>query len=175
MLALNGVEVAGDEVGRSPDGSDALVRLNGPIRLRSNVTGISADGWMVGDPGDERRTAEAAYNRFDVGGDGPGRAVVTLSHETSCYENTVLPGVVHVRIGPLGVGTDKEPAISRVTGEKTVYVPTCTTRTVSLPTPHGPWRVEVVSDTFIPNEIDPRLSERRELGVRPRFDFVENG
>jgi hypothetical protein len=146
------------------------VRLDGPIRLRSNETGIAADGWVVGDAGDPTEPARAAHNQFDVSEGGKGDLVVTLSRETFCPSGVRLPGVARVRIGELGRGTDKQPAIARETGSETVYVPVCATRTVVLPTPDGPWRAEVAIETFVPAEVDPSSSERRALGARVAFD-----
>ncbi|HEU4757503.1 MAG TPA: hypothetical protein VFS72_12610, partial [Agromyces sp.] len=175
VLASGGVEVVGEQVAENR--GSALVRLDGPIRLRANETGIAADGWILGDPGDESVPARAAYNRFDVSGGGTGTALVTLSRETFCPAGVRLPGVARVRIGELGRGADKQPAIARETGSETVYVPACGVRTVPLPTPDGPWRVEVAIDTFVPAKVDPENSggERRALGARVAFAVVPRG
>jgi hypothetical protein len=171
VAAAGGVDVVGDVVASNPDAGATLVRLDGPIRLRANETGIAADGWIVGDPGDETVPARAAYNRFDVSEGGTGNAVVTLSRETFCPEGVRLPGVARVRIGALGRGPDKQPAIARETGSDTVYVPACAKRTVVLPTPDRPWRAEVAIETFVPAEVSPEtsVSERRALGARVSF------
>jgi hypothetical protein len=175
VLASGGVEVAGDEV--AANRGSTLVRLDGrPIRLRSNTTGIAGDGWMVGDPSDPSVPARAAYNRFDVSGGGTGKAVVTLSRETfGCGAGGVrLPGDAVVRIGILGRGADKQPAILRETASDTQYVPACASRTIVLPTPKVPWRVEVAMETFVPAKVDPKGSagERRALGARISFDVI---
>ena len=170
VLASGGVEVVGPVVGSNA--GSTLVRLDGkPIRLRSNQTGIAADGWALGDPGDPSVPARAAYNRFDVTEGGTGTAVVTLSRETFCPEGVRLPGIARVRIGELGRGPDKQPAIVRETDKDTVYVPACAVRTVALTTPDRPWRVEAEVETFVPAEIDPQTSggERRALGARVSF------
>jgi hypothetical protein len=174
VLASNGVEVVGEEVARNEEARATLVRLDGPIRLRANETGISADGWIVGRADDETIPARAAYNRFDVSEGGTGNAVVTLSRETFCPTGVRLPGVARVRIGALGRGSDKQPVIARETASETVYVPACATRTVVLPTPDGPWRAEVEIETFVPAEVDPERSggERRALGARVAFGVV---
>jgi hypothetical protein len=174
VLATNGVEVVGEVVATNATARATLVRLDGPIRLRANETGISADGWIVGDRDDETVPARAAYNRFDVSAGGTGAAVVRLSRETFCPTGVRLPGVARVRIGALGRGADKQPAIARETAAETVYVPACATRTVVLPTPEGPWRVEVAIDTFVPGDVDPERSagERRPLGARVSFGVV---
>ena len=44
-------------------------------------------------------------------------------------------------------------------------------QTILLPAPRGPWRVEVTSDTFVPAEVDPSMSDRRRLGVQVAFGF----
>jgi uncharacterized membrane protein (DUF485 family) len=172
VLATNGVEVVGPEVARNDAANATLVRLDGPIRLRANRTGIAADGWTQGVTGDPTGPARAAYNRFDVSDGGLGTAVVRLSRETFCPAGVRLPGVTRVRIGELGRGPDKQPAIARETDSEAVYVPKCASRTIALPTPDGPWRVEVETETFVPAEVDPSSSERRALGARVSFDVI---
>jgi hypothetical protein len=171
VLAANGVSVAGPVVASNQQANATLVRLDGkPIRLRANETGITADGWAVGDAGDPSVPARAAYNQFDVSHGGTGTLVVTLSRAIFCPKNVRLPGVAHVRIGNLVRGSDKEPAIGRTTGSETTYVPGCGTRTVVLPTPNGPWRAEVSIQTFVPKDVDPEhSSDARALGAQVGF------
>jgi len=174
VLAANGVEVVGQRVASNAAARGSLVRLDGrPIRLRANETGIASDGWSIGNPGDETVPARAAYNRFDVGAGGTGRVIVTLSRETFCPQDVRLPGVARVRIGELGRGPDKQPAIVRKTASERTYVPGCAVRTIVLPTPNRPWRVEVDIETFVPAKIDPEHSggERRALGARVGFSI----
>ncbi len=158
-LTMNGVELQGAAVKRL--GTTVLYRLDGPLRLSANQAGVYSDGWM---------SDFAAYNRFAVADDGPGLASVVLSREGFCTDKP-LPSSVTVRIGPVVVGDDKQPALGGVTDARTLEVPPCEARTVQLRPPPGPWRVEVTSDTFVPNEVDPSLSERRTLGVRVAFGF----
>ena len=174
VLATNGVEVVGEQVAENPAANATLVRLDGPIRLRANKTGIAADGWSLGSPSDPNVPALAAYNRFDVSEGGVGRVLVTLSRTTFCPSGVRLEGVTRVRIGELGRGPDKQPAIARETDSETTYVPACASRPVVLTTPEGPWRVEVETDTFVPAEVDPETSgsERRALGARVSFDVI---
>jgi hypothetical protein len=172
VLATNGVEVAGEVVASNPEAAATLVRLDGPIRLRANTTGVAGDGWILGRAGDEPEPARAAYNRFDVSEGGTGTAVVTLSRETFCPAGVRLPGVARVRIGALGRGPDKQPAIAREAASETLYVPGCAVRTVPLPTPKVPWRVEVEIEPFVPAEVDESSSERRALGARVKFDVI---
>jgi hypothetical protein len=171
VLAANGVEVAGETVASNPGANASLVRLDGrPIRLRSNETGVSADGWIIGDAGNPEVPARAAHNQFDVTRGGRGTLVVSLSRQVFCPKGVRLPGVARVRIGDLVRGSDKQPAIGRVTGSETTYVPGCGARTVVLPTPDGPWRAEVGIETFVPRKVDPKnSSDARALGAQVDF------
>jgi len=147
VVGANGVEVAGPVVATSPAANATVVRLDGkPIRLRSNDTGVAADGWMIGLSPDPS-VAHAAHNQFDVSRGGTGNVVVTLSRAVFCPKGVRLAGVARVRVGDLVRGSDKQPAIGRVTGSETAYVPGCGTRTVVLPTPDGPWRAEVAIES----------------------------
>ncbi|HJU46522.1 MAG TPA: hypothetical protein VJ689_00200 [Gaiellaceae bacterium] len=156
-LVLNGVELQAEPVRKI--GTTVLYRLDGPLKLAFNQTGVYADGWM----GDS-----AAYNRFAVADDGAGFASVQLSREAFCAGS---PSVVTVRVGPVGIGSDKQPALESVSDERTVSVPPCGSQTVLLRAPGRPWRVEVRSTTFVPAEVDSNLSDRRPLGVRVAFGF----
>lgn len=155
-LTLNGVELQAPVVDRR--GRDVLYRLDGqPLKLASGITGLYSDDWMAD---------KAAYNRFDVSGDGPGFAVVKLSRVGWCpsppHRGT---GKATVRIGPVGIGPDKQPAIARITDTRTFLVKDCQANGVLLNAPNSPWRVEVaIAPTFSPNEIDPSKSDRRQLG-----------
>ncbi len=174
VLATNGVRVVGEEVAENEAANATLVRLDGPIRLKSNATGIAADGWAVGFSPDPT-VARAAFNRFDVAEGGTGRLLVNLSRETFCPSGgRRLPGRAQVRIGEIGRGADKQPAILRETAVETTYVPVCGVRPVVVPTPDGPWRAEVAIETFVPAEVDPNGSagERRALGARVSFDLL---
>ncbi len=166
-LALNGVELRAPIVAKK--GADTLYRVDGgPLRLQSAATGVSSDHWLTGTT-DEPNVARGSYTRYDVSQDGPGFAVLQLSRIGWCPspgKRTV--GRVTVRIGPVGVGPDKQPAIGHVTGRKTVVVKDCTTApTVTLAPPDVPWRMEfAVAPTFSPNEVDPTNSDRRDLGAQ---------
>ncbi|HEX5584436.1 hypothetical protein [Gaiella sp.] len=172
VLAANGVSVAGPLVASNAAANATLVRLDGrPIRLRANQTGITADGWTIGIAPDPS-VAHAAYNRFDVSQGGTGRLLVFFSRGVFCPKGVHLPGVARVRIGPIVRGPDKEPAIGRVTGSATTYVPACATRPVLLRTPKVPWRAEVAIQTFVPKDVDPKhSSDARALGAQVGFSI----
>lgn len=153
-LTLNGVELQAPIVTRN--GSATLYRIDGQsMKLASGYTGLYTDGWMAGD---------AAYTRYDVSRDGPGLAVVTLSRERWCPHDR--PGRATVRIGPVGIGPDNQPAIAEVTQTMTGFVHACEAIGFSLAVPPGPWRIEVrIDPTFVPRELDPSRSDARELGA----------
>ena len=160
-ITLNGVELQAPEVKRV--GQYILYRVDGqPMMLAAGVTGIDHDGWITGT--EEERVARAAYNRFDVSGDGPGQAIVRLSREAWC---TGQRAVGTVRIGPMGIGPDNQPALLRTTAVQREPVLDCEETGFALPVPNGPWRVEVeVSPTFAPHDIDVNHGDRRQLGAK---------
>ncbi|HLF69109.1 MAG TPA: hypothetical protein VI503_07150 [Gaiellaceae bacterium] len=137
-------------------GDIVLYRVAGrPLKLADAVTGVFEDGWIAD---------QASYTRYDVARDGPGFAVVRLSRERWCGQDR--PGRATVRIGPVGIGSDKQPTIARVTQAQTQILHACAANVFTLGTPNGPWRVEVeIQPTFSPNELDPTLSDRRQLGA----------
>ena len=114
----------------------------------------------------------SSYNRFTARRDGLGYARIDLSRAAFCT-TAPIPGGVLVKIGPLVVGSDRQPQIGRVTAQRLVRVRPCVdqAQTVLLPAPRVPWRVEVTADTFVPAKVDPRSSDRRELGVQIGFGF----
>ncbi len=160
-LTLNGVELQAPVVKRL--GPYVLYDVDRePLKLASGVNGIDRDGWVADT--DRNGVAEASYNRFDVSRDGPGFARVNLSRVAWCSGGA--PGKATVRIGPIGIGPDNQPAISRVTQAQTKTVTQCTATGFRLAAPHGPWRIEVeISPTFSPHDIDPNHSDTRQLGA----------
>ncbi|MGH3137009.1 MAG: hypothetical protein ACRDPV_11020 [Gaiellaceae bacterium] len=162
-LAVNGVALQAPVVARRKDA--VLYRLEGrPIKLQEALIGRESDGWIVAKSGE--KTARASYTRYDVSGDGPGFAVVKLTRVGWCPSPARRgTGIAAVRIGPVGIGPDKQPAIERVTATRRFRVPDCKANGVLLSAPSVPWRVEVaMAPTFSPNEIDPGKSDRRRLG-----------
>ena len=160
-LALNGVSLQAPVAARR--GSDTLYRLDGkPLKLRAAITGLESDGWITGSS--EEKIARASYTRYDVSRDGPGFALVKLSRVAWCGRD--IPGKATVRIGPVTIGEDKQPAIAHITETKTVVLHHCVADGVVLTAPAVPWRVEVsIEPTFSPHELDPSSSDRRQLGA----------
>ena len=162
-LAVNGVALQAPIVARRKNA--VLYRLDGgPVKLREALVGRESDEWIIGSS--DEKIARAAYTRYDVSGDGPGFAVVKLSRIGWCPKPSLRgTGTATVRIGPVGIGPDKQPAIARITDTRTFSVKDCQANGVVLNAPNSPWRVEVaIAPTFSPNEIDPSKSDRRQLG-----------
>ena len=71
-----------------------------------------------------------------------------------------------MRIGPVGIGPDKQPRIERVTETRRFDVPDCKAFGATVSPPDVPWRMEItVSPTFVPREVDPSRSDNRRLGA----------
>jgi len=163
-LAVNGVALQAPVVAQRKNA--VLYRLDGkPIKLREALIGRETDGWMIAERG--QRVARASYTRYDVSDDGPGFAVVKLTRVGWCPSPGKRgAGTVTVRIGPVTIGPDKQPAIGRVTQTRRFVVPDCKANGDTLSPPHEPWRLEItVSPTFSPREIDPSKSDNRQLGA----------
>jgi hypothetical protein len=163
-LAINGLALRGPVVARH--GTSVLYRLAGqPIRLKDTVIGRESDGWMIAKRGE--KVARASYTRYDVAGDGPGFAVVKLSRVGWCPSPSKRsPAIATIKIGPVGIGPDKQPAIANVTETRRVVVKDCVQRVRLLRPPKAPWRMEItLAPTFVPKDVDPSKSDNRELGA----------
>jgi hypothetical protein len=163
VLAVNGVSLQAPVVARRPNA--VLYRTGGkPIKLKDALIGRESDGWIAAGTGE--KAATASYTRYDVSSDGPGFGYVKVSRENWCP----APGhrqttTAVVRIGPVGVGPDKQPEIAHVTQTKRFRIRDCKANEVLLKAPTQPWRMEIsVAPTFIPHEVDPTRSDTRRLG-----------
>lgn len=166
VVAIPGVDVAGERLG-APVAGYQLVRLPGrQLRLRSARTGIAPDGWMG---------AEATYAKYDVLPTERGTLRVGLSRAGWCGKD--VRSVVVVQIGPVTVSKDGAAAIGRVTAERTGVIHSCQTLDdFELPTPAAPWLARVsVDPTFSPAELDPSLSDPRQLGATVSFSYERAG
>jgi hypothetical protein len=163
-LAVNGVRLQAPIAARRKDA--VLYRIDGrPLKLQDALVGRQTDGWMVGTSDDH--VARASYTRYDVSKDEPGFAKVELTRVGWCPKPGLRQtGRATVRIGPVGIGPDKQPRIDHVTETRHFDVPDCKANGITLTPPGVPWRMEIeVAPTFRPNDIDPSNSERRELGA----------
>jgi hypothetical protein len=163
-LAVNGVTLQAPIVAQQKDA--VLYRIDGkPLKLQDALVGRQSDGWMAGSSEDP--VARASYTRYDVSRDEPGFAKVLLTRIGWCPKPGLRQtGKVTVRIGPVGIGPDKQPRIDHVTETRRFNVRDCHANGITLTPPNDPWRMEItVAPTFRPKDIDPSKSEARELGA----------
>jgi hypothetical protein len=143
-------------------GTLRVVELDLPLRARSTTVGIYGDGWQAD---------SSAYSRYATPRNRPGTMLVTVSRAAG---GAHLPTTAKVAIGPVVIGEDKQPHLARATAVRSIVVGgEVAERVVRLPTPPPPFRVEVTIDRlFVPGEVDPRSSDRRQLGAQTTYRFV---
>jgi hypothetical protein len=150
-------EKAGDAVGGLQ-----LYRLDGPLRIASSLSGVSADGWM---------SSNVSFTQHAVppGVSERGFVKVVLSRSGWCGED--VPGNVEVRVGSV-VPRRNQPAFGEVRAVREGVLNSCEQLTFLVPVT-VPFRVEAtISPTFVPAKLDERLSDLRELGAQPSFTYV---
>ncbi len=114
--------------------------------------------------------SRASYAYYDVPPGSRGVAHVVLSRKAWCGKDK--RGNVLVRLGTLAVGVDRQPTIGQVVDEQSWVIHSCQEKEFVLPTPPSPWLVEVTIDpTFSPAELDPALSDPRQLGAVVSFSY----
>jgi hypothetical protein len=161
VLADTGIEVAGSVAARQ--GSWTLYETEYPVRLSKSVEGIYADGWMG---------EHASYTQYSTRLGKPGFAVLTVSRRG--WGGTNVPGRVRVTAGDLVLGAGLDPHIRKVSATRSCTIESQKTCAFVLPVPAPPFRVEVaITPTFVPADLDPRSSDRRELGAVVGFGFSE--
>jgi hypothetical protein len=146
-------------------GNAVLYRLDGkPVRLTQTSTGVNGtDGWMGTD---------ASYTRYDVAPTVRGVVKVTFSRQGACFPQ-LGPVRVSVKVGPVIVDKNDQPAIGRVTERREGMLAKCGIESLVVPVPLVPWRAEAkVDSTFVPNALDSNQGDRRELGAQVAFEFV---
>jgi hypothetical protein len=139
-----------------------LVKLAPPLRLRGSVTGIFSDGWMSG---------FSAYTRYSTEGNKTGRIRVMLSR--AAWGGTNVTGHVTVAIGPMVVGDDKQPHLGKASSVKQFDIHSKQETSVILKAPGPRFRVEVtITPTFVPQQLDPSKTDRRQLGAKVSYVFL---
>lgn len=167
-LAVNGVELQAPIVDSRKNA--ILYRLDGkPMKLAAAITGQESDGWLIGRNGE--LVARGSYTRYDVSRDPSGYVTVYLSRNGWC-PSPPRSTTATVRLGTVGIGPDKQPAIDTVLDTQTKPVDDCTRQGFLFGVPAEPWRVEVtIAPTVRPNDVDPTNSERRQLGATMGIDL----
>ena len=138
-----------------------LYRISGPLRLRSAVTGVYADGWSG--PND------SAYTRYSTEGDRAGTMHVNVSWEEWAGPNKAD---VTVTMGTVGIGPDKQPRTEKVLEVRHWTISAHKQKTFTFQAPGPRFRVEVhVKPHFRPNDYDPANGDRRDLGAVVKYTF----
>jgi hypothetical protein len=138
-----------------------LVKIAPPLRLRSFVTGLYADGWSG---------AASAYTRFSAGGE-VGRVRLVIARP---WGGPDVPGHVTVTLGPIVIGDDKQPHVGEPTLVKRFELHKNGVKRLVLPAPGPHFRVEVtVTPTFRPRELSPQTdTDNRDLGVKVTYRYL---
>ena len=139
-----------------------LIRIAPPLRLRASVTGVFPDGWTG---------AASSYTRYSTPGDRAGRIRVIVSRASWGGPNKT--GHVTVKIGPITIGSDKQPHVVHATAVRHFAIHSKQEVPILLKAPGPRFRVEVtVSPTFSPRELVPSESDARQLGAKTTYEFL---
>lgn len=161
VLATPGVDINAKRIGE-PIGGYSLYPSSDGLRLRTALTGVEPDGWMGG---------SMSFSRYDTPPGIPGRVRIELSRPR-CGKD--VRSTVTISLGRVGVGATGQPSINEPKNRAYGVLHSCQTKTFDLPTPPGPWRVEIaITPTFSPAALDPRETDRRELGARPTITYSD--
>jgi hypothetical protein len=138
-----------------------LIRLTHPNRLRSECTGIYADGWSGAN--------DSAYFRFS----GPaGWLRIVYSRRDWGYPSG--PSPVHILLGRLVINSNNEPVLGKVAAQLDGTIDSTQTKTAWLYVPSGSFAVHVVVDKkLVPQQFNPSSGDRRELGAQLSYAFLQ--
>jgi hypothetical protein len=138
-----------------------LVRIAPPLRLRSFVTGVYADGWAGG---------SSAFTHFARGGRGRIRVVVSREE----WGGPDKFGHVTVKLGPIVIGDDNQPHVGKPWAVRHFEIHSKQLVPLVLPLRNGTFRVEVtITPTFRPRELSPQTtSDNRDLGAKVTYALL---
>ncbi len=138
-----------------------LVKIAPPLRLRSFVTGVYADGWS---------SKASSFTRFSTDGE-VGRVRLVIARP---WGGPDVPGHVTVKLGPVVIGDDKQPHVGEPTVVKRFELHKNGVKRLVLPAPGPHFRVEVtVTPTFRPRELSPQTdTDNRDLGVKIAYAYL---
>ncbi len=168
VVEEEGIEIVGNTVAthlhRAGGGLEKwrLVKVAPPLRLRGSVVGVFSDGWTG---------AFSAYTRYSSQGNRAGRIRVIVSR--AAWGGPNKTGHVTVAIGPMVIGDDKQPHLGKPTDVKRFDIHSKEEIPVVLNAPGPRFRVEVtITPTFVPLELSPDQSDRRQLGAKVSYVFL---
>ena len=158
VVAEAGVDVAGRLVEQT--GAWRLIRLDGPLRLRSAVTGIYPDGWMG---------AASAYSRFRAEPARGGFMRVTVGR--TAWGGTDVPAKVTIRVGSIRIVSFRQPQIGKRVAVCRWTAHSRIQKEFRIPVSGPPVRVETTVDpTFSPTDFGE--GDLRQLGVQVNYEYV---
>jgi hypothetical protein len=132
-----------------------LIKLSKPNRLRAECSGLYADGWSG--------PSDSTYFRFVSAK--PGWLRIKISRENW------PSSPVHVQLAAITTKY-REPALGRVFYDKKTIARTLKTEVIWVRTPRTRFGARVVIvDKFVPNQIDPRISDPRTLGAQVDYRY----
>jgi hypothetical protein len=130
-------------------------------RLETGAQGVYGDGWQG---------ALSAYNQVTPLPDRR-TALVTISRRA--WGGTDVPGHVRIVVGTLVKLPHAQARIGKVLAVRTWTVHAKGYRRFELPVPRGkPFRIEIrITPTFMPSELDPRITDKRAFGAQVGYGF----
>jgi hypothetical protein len=170
VVAEQGIDINGKLVGSHQHRAGGsykawnLYRIDGPLQLRSAVTGEYADGWSG--PND------SAYTRYSTAAGHRGKVRVNVS-----WQEWAGPNKAHVIVtmGTVGIGPDKQPRTEKVLETRQWTISAHKQKTFTFVAPGPRFRVEVhVKPKFRPHDYDPANGDRRVLGAVVKYTFVSS-
>jgi len=130
-------------------------------KLETGADGVYRDGWQG---------ALSAYNQVTPLA-GKRTALVTVSRRA--WGGTDIPGHVQIVVGTLVKLPHAKARLGKVLAVRTWTVHAKGFRRFELPVPRGkPFRIEIrILPTFVPAQLDPRLTDTREFGAQVGYAF----
>ena len=121
---MNGVTLQAPIVAQRKDA--VLYRIDGgPLQLQDALVGRETDGWMIGSSEEPGRTRVVHALRRLRGRARARRRPAARGSAGARSPALATTGKVTVRIGPVGIGPDKQPRIEHVTETRRFDVPDC--------------------------------------------------
>ena len=139
-----------------------LVELAYPNRLRAECSGTYPDGWSG--------AADSVYYRFSEGKGGWLRIVVSRRD----WGGATGPSPVQALLAPIVIDANHQPVLGRTSRTINLSIDSRQTKVCWLRAPADRFGAKVVvANKFIPQQIDPSLSDRRVLGAQVSYRFFK--